>query len=143
VGTVPDARGDIYVADLRVMVAASDAGFTPISMYARKARQPLAEEVSDSGAGFSWGMLGTNLSVAGPEHTFTTESERLVMMDRKDFSVLGLGLDDLIDAYVQTVLSVSAIDHMCETFVAPDGSLDWGAFCAVNNDPALLAEILI
>jgi len=34
-------------------------------------------------------------------------------MDRKDFNTLGIGIDDLIDAYVQTVLSVVAIDKMC------------------------------
>lgn len=31
------------------------------------------------------------------------ESERLVLMDRRDFDSTGYGLDDLIEAYVQTV----------------------------------------
>lgn len=35
-------------------------------------------------------------------------------MDRKDFNSLGYGVDDLIDAYVQTVLSVIAIDRLCQ-----------------------------
>lgn len=44
---------------------------------------------------------------------WTTETGRLLLMDRKDFNILGIGIDDLIDAYVQTVLSVIAIDKMC------------------------------
>ena len=88
-------------------------------------------------------MLGTNLSVLTGDLTWSTESERLMLMDRRDFSALGLGLDDLIDAYIQTVLAVTAIDRMCGRLVEHDGSLDWEAFCAINDDPALLSEILI
>lgn len=51
----------------------------------------------------SWDMLGTNLSVAHGDGVFSTESDRLLLMDRKDFNVLGMGLDDLIEAYIQTV----------------------------------------
>jgi hypothetical protein len=39
-------------------------------------------------------------------------------MDRKDFNTLGIGIDDLIDAYVQTVLSVIAIDRMCQRLMS-------------------------
>lgn len=44
---------------------------------------------------------------------FSSESERLLLVDRRDYNTLGLGLDDLIEAFVQTVLAVTAIDHMC------------------------------
>jgi hypothetical protein len=50
-------------------------------------------------------MLGTNLSVKLDNNQWTTETSRLLLMDRKDFNQLGLGVDDLIDAYIQTVLS--------------------------------------
>jgi hypothetical protein len=46
-------------------------------------------------------MLGTNLSVKLSEAEWTTEAERLLLMDRKDFNQLGIGIDDLIDAYIQ------------------------------------------
>lgn len=58
-------------------------------------------------------MLGTNLSVKTDDE-WTTEAQRLLLMDRKDFNQLGLGIDDLIDAYIQTILSVISIDKMCE-----------------------------
>ena len=51
------------------------------------------------------------------EGLFSSEAERLLLMDRRDFNTLGLGLDDLIEAYVQTVLSVTAIDRMCQSLM--------------------------
>jgi hypothetical protein len=38
VGTVPDKKHDIYVADLRIMVSGSNDGFKLVGMYARKTR---------------------------------------------------------------------------------------------------------
>ncbi len=35
-------------------------------------------------------------------------------MDSRDFNRLGLGLDDLIEAYLQTVLAVTSIDRMAQ-----------------------------
>ena len=61
-------------------------------------------------------------------------------MDCKDFNQLGLGVDDLIDAYVQTVLSVVAIDNMCQRLMR-DGDFDVDTFATLNPDPALLREL--
>jgi hypothetical protein len=88
-------------------------------------------------------MLGTNLSVATGELTWSSESERLLLMDGRDFSVLGLGLDELIDAYVQTVLAVTAVDRMCAALIDEDGRFDAARFAEWNDDPALLAEMLL
>lgn len=44
-------------------------------------------------------------SVKLEEGMFSSESERLLLVDKRDFNTLGLGLDNLIEAYVQTVLS--------------------------------------
>ena len=41
----------------------------------------------------SWLQLGTNLSVLTGDLTWSTESERLIMADSRDFATLGLGLD--------------------------------------------------
>ncbi|KAI3653370.1 hypothetical protein MP228_001317 [Amoeboaphelidium protococcarum] len=123
VGLIPNKKCHIYVSDLRVMVAGSSVGegFKPVAVYARRARKPLLKYLEDDPSISSWEMLGTNLSVKlNPENSdgsgvpqFTTEAQRLLLMDRKDFNTLGYGVDDLIDAYVQTVLSVIAIDKMC------------------------------
>jgi hypothetical protein len=116
----------------------------------------------------SWEMLGTNLSIKKPTGEWGSESQRLLLMDRKDFNILGIGIDDLIDAYIQTVLSVIAIDKMCIRLMNPSrllrrGSLtttrsressqpyeadtgskdifDYELFESLNPDKALLDEI--
>jgi hypothetical protein len=89
-------------------------------------------------------MLGTNLSVKDAQGNWTTETNRLLLMDHRDFNALGLGLDDLVDAYVQTVLSVVAIDAMCQRLCPATGTgFDLPLFARLNPDPALLRELLL
>lgn len=139
VGTVPNRRGNIYVADIRFMVGAGPDGFFPVAMYARRARSPLTEELSEGTA--SWDMLGTNLSVK-QQQGWATEPERLLLMDQRDFNRLGLGLDDLIEGYLQTVLSVTAIDEMAQRLVTQKKTFRRRAFASLNPDPRLADEIV-
>lgn len=149
VGTVPNRKNEIFVADLRMMVAASRTkGFRPIALYGRKAHYPLADNLVEGVSGYSWGMLGTNLSVKKAEGSlgghamWDTETERLMLMDRKDFNVLGLSIDDLIDGYVQTVLSAIAIDRMCDRLVTgTERAFDLQLFRSLNDDESLVHEI--
>lgn len=139
VGTVPNRRGNIYVSDLRFMVGAGPGGFFPVACYARRARQPLATQLRRGQD--SWGMLGTNLSVKQPDGTWATEPERLLLMDGRDFNKLGLGLDDLIEGYLQTVMAMTAIDEMAQQFVTEDGAFRYEAFRSMNPDASLAGEI--
>lgn len=91
-------------------------GFTPVAVYARRAEKPLATKLDH--AEDSWAMLGTNLSVKLADGGWSTETERLLLMDMKDFNRLGIGTDDLIDAYVQTVLATTAIDKLAIQLVS-------------------------
>ncbi|KAL2917583.1 hypothetical protein HK105_202869 [Polyrhizophydium stewartii] len=156
VGTIPNKRNHTYVSDLRMMVTANSKGFRPVACYARRARTPLCRNLEDHPELTSWEMLGTNLSVKIGED-WTTEAQRLLLMDRKDFNQLGIGIDDLIDAYIQTVLSVIAIDKMAQRLMKdapPDAPrderypwfnekvFDMELFGALNPDPALLDEIV-
>ncbi|KAI9141059.1 hypothetical protein BKA69DRAFT_1028921 [Paraphysoderma sedebokerense] len=140
VGTIPDRRSNSYACDLRMMVCCDEFGFRPVAIYARRARKPLVRKLEDVPDVTSWEMLGTNLSVKHADGSWTTEASRLLLMDRKDFNQLGVGIDDLIDAYVQTVLSVIAIDQMCQKLM-PNGIFDYELFKALNPDEALLSEI--
>jgi hypothetical protein len=63
VGTIPNLKGNIYAADLRVMIRSSPQGFFPVAIYARQARLPLAEKLDASTS--SWDMLGTNPVIQG------------------------------------------------------------------------------
>ncbi|KAJ1965646.1 hypothetical protein GGI12_000642 [Dipsacomyces acuminosporus] len=141
VGTIPNKKNNIFVSDLRMMIAAASDGFRPVSIYARRARKPLLSKLEDDPSATSWGMLGTNLSVKNADGTWSSDSQRLMLMDHKDFNQLGIGLDDLIDAYIQTVLSVIAIDKMCQRLVDGD-EFNFELFRALNPDDALFKEIL-
>jgi len=140
VGTLPDRKQRSFVADLRFMIGSSVEGFRPLAVYARRARQPLEDELERGGD--SWGILGTNLSVKRPDGSWDTETERLMLMDNKDFNALGLSVDSLIEAFVQTVLSTLAIDEMSQNLMNAKGRFRRRLFASMNSDDALLSEIL-
>ncbi len=139
VGTIPNKKGNIYIADLRVMVYSSPKGFFPCAIYARRARKPLASTIEDS----SWEVLGTNLSVKVGENDWDSETSRLMLMDRKDFNTLGIGIDDLIEAYIQSVLSLVAIDKMAQNLLNKKGQFKIKLFKSLDNDESLMKEIMI
>ncbi|KAL1915868.1 uncharacterized protein VTP21DRAFT_6256 [Calcarisporiella thermophila] len=144
VGTIPNKKNNTFVSDLRMMVTGNREGFRPVAIYARRAEQKLRAKLDDPSV-LSWNMLGTNLSVKTPDGGWTTDTSRLILMDRKDFNQLGIGVDDLIDAYVQTCLSVIAIDKLAERLVTESEwehrKFDYELFRALNPDEALLKEM--
>ena len=142
IGTVPTKKhGSIYVADLRMMVYSSPQGFSPCAIYARKARSPLLQKMQDGKA--SWDMLGTNLSIKLDDGKWESDTSRLLLMDKKDFNTVGIGLDDLIEAYIQTILSISAIDKMAQKLLSKNNQFKRKLFSSLDPDPTLLNEILI
>lgn len=141
VGMIPDKKGNTYVADLRVMVSSTPEGLRPICVYGRKAAKPLLDRINESSD--SWDMLGTNLSVKKGENEWGSDTSRLMLMDRRDFNKMGLSLDDLIEAYIQTVLSSIAIDKMCANLYNTKGKFRKRLFTSLNNDKSLLEELLL
>ncbi len=141
VGTIPNLKGETYVADVRMMVSATLQGVRPLCTYARRAEQPLASKIADSTN--SWKMLGTNLSYKNEDGSWNSDVNRLTLMDRRDFNKLGLGLDDLIEGYIQTVLSMVAIDKMAQTMVNKQGKFRMKLFRSLNNDDGLIDEIMV
>ena len=140
IGTLPDKRGDIFISDLRMIVCSSPSGFFPCAAYARRAKTALIETPPEANA---WEMLGTNLSMKIAENQWESDSSRLMLMDRKDFNTLGLGIDDLIKAYVQTILTVVAIDEMAQRLVNEKGEFKQALFNSLNDDESLINEILV
>jgi len=139
VGTIPSPKNRTYVADIRMMVSSTETGIRPLCAYARRAKKPLVDHI-ESGTD-SWEMLGTNLSFKNEDGSWGSDSNRLLLMDRRDFNKLGIGLDDLIEAYIQTVLSMVAIDKMAQTLINQKGRFRMKLFRSLNNDPGLLDEI--
>lgn len=139
VGTIPNKRNEVFVADIRFMVTSGEEGFRPVGCYARRARRPLSKELH--GSEDSWEMLGTNLSVKLGQDQWTSEINRLLLMDRKDFNQLGIGIDQLIECYIQTVLATIAIDQMASSLIREDGTLNKNLFQSLNKDESLMSEI--
>lgn len=140
IGTIPNKKNQTFVTDLRMMVSSTRShGFQPVAIYSRRAREPLLGELDMPTA--SWNMLGTNLSIKDESGRWTTDSSRLLLMDRKDFNQLSLGMDDLIDAYVQTVMAVVAVDMLSER-LNNNGNFDKDLFASLNPDPVLIQEML-
>lgn len=139
VGTVPDKNGDKFVYDLRFMVANNSGGFMPNALYARRARESLStpyDKISNS-----WDVLGTNLSKKISKNEWDTDIERLIVMDSNDFEMLGLGIDRIIESYVQTCLATIAIDKMATHLVKENGSLNLDLYRSMNGDRQLMSEI--
>ena len=122
-----------------MMVSSTENGIQPLCTYARRSEKPLLDNIENSTD--SWQMLGTNLSFKNPDGTWGSDTNRLVLMDRRDFNKLGIGLDDLIEAYIQTVLSMVAIDRMAKTLVNKQGKFRMRLFKSLNDDPSLIDEI--
>ncbi len=141
VGTIPSKSGDTFVIDVRIMVSSTEQGIRPLCMYSRRALKPLADTL-DQGQD-SWSMLGTNLSIKEGANQWSSDTNRLMLMDRRDFNKLGMGLDDLLEAYIQTVLSTVAIDKMCQNLFNSKGKFRMRLFRSLNNDETLLNEIMI
>ncbi|MEL7221945.1 MAG: hypothetical protein AAGJ93_11540 [Bacteroidota bacterium] len=141
VGTIPTAKGETFVTDVRMMVSSTPNGIRPLCVYSRRAAKPLANQIG-SGSD-SWAMLGTNLSIKQGDNQWGSDTNRLLLMDRRDFNKLGIGLDDLIEAYIQTVLSTIAIDKMCKMLYNSKGKFRMRLFKSLNNDATLLNEILL
>ena len=86
-------------------------------------------------------MLGTNLSVKNEDGSFSTQPARLLLVDTRDFNRLGFGLDDLIESYLQTVMSIVAIDTMAVGLVNSKGNFRKKLFGSINPDPRFNEEI--
>ncbi|MCB0317290.1 MAG: hypothetical protein KDD56_00935 [Bdellovibrionales bacterium] len=140
VGTVPNKHSEIFVADLRMMISSGVEGFRPLAVYGRRTRVPLADVLDESIS--SWDMLGTNLSVNHGNDSWSRETNRLLLADRKDFNILGLGLDDLIKAFIQSVLATIAIDKMAGNLINKKGKFRHKLFRSLNNDQNFLEEII-
>lgn len=139
VGTMPDRKNQTYAADLRMVIHATKEGLRPLAIYARRAKLALADQLEDGKS--SWDILGTNLSIKQDDGTFTTDSSRLIMMDRKDFNKLGISIDDLIEGFIQTILATVAIDQMAITLINQKGRFKSRLFQSLNDDPSLVEEI--
>jgi len=62
-------------------------------------------------------------------------------MDTRDFNKLGLGTDDLIDAFIQTVMATIAIDKLAQQLMKDPSTFNRELFRSLNKDEALMKEL--
>ena len=142
VGTVPNKHNQLFVADLRMMIHYnfSVKGFRPLAIYGRRARKPLVDDLDPEQS--SWEILGTNLSIKQSDGSWSTQTNRLLLMDRRDFNLLGIGLDDLIEGFIQTVLATIAIDKMAINLLnKKQNKFKLELFRSMHPDNILISEI--
>lgn len=137
VGTIPSKKNNSYVFDFRFIVHATKDGIAPLAMYSRKAGIPLKENISE---GETNEMLLTNLSIKNDDGSWGSDVSRLVLMDERDFNKLGLGIDELIEGYVQSVLSLIAIDSMAKKLISKKMKFKKKLFTSLNDDRKLIDE---
>ncbi len=141
VWTLPNKHWESYVFDLRMRICNTSKWFIPLTLHARKALKPLPTELKPWEA--SRDYLWTNLSVKHTDWTRWADSSRLLLADTKDFNQLWVWIDDLIEWYIQSVLSTIAIDRMAKKLISKDGLFRQRYFSQIDNDPQLINEILV
>jgi len=135
-GTKPDKHGDKYVWDLRLMLYFGENGYEPLVSYSRKAECPLGLHAVKH----SRDIYLTNLSEKTADG-WTTHSERLILLDEEEFPSLNINIENLVDAYFQSIFASIAIDKMADKLYS-DGTFNTELFRELNNDSTLIEEIL-
>jgi hypothetical protein len=64
----------------------------------------------------------------------------LVVVDQRSFNALGVGIDDLIEGYIQSVLSTIAIDRIAKLLITKNNTFNVPRFMRYNDDEQLLKE---
>lgn len=122
----------------------------PLALYGRRAAKELSDSPPEERYFFlrknlyfirSWEQLGTNLSVRNDDGTWITDTKRLIVAAVSSFNKLGMGVDDLINAYIQSVLACIAIDRLSSRLLH-DGKFEKEMFQSLSKDKKFLDEIL-
>lgn len=134
--TEPDTSGNKYIYDLRFMNYHNGSNYVPLIMYARKAKSHFSNENMAS----SKDMYLTNLSERITGGGWVHHSERLILLDEKEYIMLNINIDNLVEAYFQCVFATIAIDKMADSLYKDDFNIE--LFTKLNDDTSLITEII-
>lgn len=137
-GTVPDRWGRSYIYDMRFLCINTQYGYRPIALFARRASKPLTTKDDSSNL---WDIIGTNMGSINSEGKLVLDQSRAMYSSMYEFDNYGLNLDDLIDVYVQSILTMLAIDQMALKLTR-NGKFDKEMYkMMVNPNDLLLSKI--
>lgn len=140
IGTTQDAKGDVYSADLRLMVGATAGGYRPVAAYGRRARLPLPKNLRNDGS--SNDFLVTNLSYWDDGH-WKSDKNRVLVLDAANMAYIGWQWPELVKGYIQTCFAMIAIDELaCQLMALPDQEM-LNALSEISEDPTFLNEIAL
>lgn len=106
-GTLPDLKNRIFAFDIRMMIHSTNQGLRPLAGYSRISRFPL--NLTPPNNITSWDLYGTNLSIKS-DQGWEYDDARLMIFDNRNFGRLGIGLDELIECFINTCMALFAID---------------------------------
>jgi hypothetical protein len=129
---VGTAEKDKKVFDIRTCVAYTENGFRPSSIFSRKAKSPLKEKLEDITDYKK--VLSTNIGGS------IDYDNQVVILDEEGFAHIGVKLENLIDAFIQTVLGAISIDMMACSLMK-DNQFDHEKYLSLNHDEKLYEEL--
>lgn len=128
-----------YVYDIRFIIACGDDGWHPAYVLARRAENPLEETIPEPGTASS--VLKTNLSRIAKDGSQKLDESMALILTEETFQMTGLSLVDLVEGYIQSILSAVAVDRMCQRLMPDKEHFDLRMFQEMCPDKDLLEEV--
>lgn len=136
-------NNQLYASTVRIIACSDPSGFKMTAIRAARAARPFtsirSEEnklLTDSIETLDEDAYITNLGTTGRSES------RAIIIDDAAMDALAIGIDDVVDGFMQTVFSIHAIEDMCKRFTTKDGELNLELLKELNPDPQLLAELI-
>lgn len=98
IGIVFSSKGNVYVADICMMVSYIVEGIRLLFIYVCCVVELLVDYI-EGGIDF-WFMFGINFFIKEGFNSWGLDINCLFFMDCCDFNKFGIGLDDLVDVYI-------------------------------------------
>lgn len=137
----------MYAYSFRIVACNSPTGFKMITICCARAPAPFAK--NGEAAEIAPNALLNKIRTVHENDVYITNigpnpngEERSFYVDDAGMKGMGIGMDDVIDGFMQTVYSIHAIDNMCKKLTMEDGELNMQLLTELNPDPQLLAEVV-
>lgn len=132
----------LYACTIRIIACSLPSGFKMTAIRGARAPEPFASICSETNRSpTSTKTLNEDAYITNIG-TDDRSASRLVILDDAAMRGLAIGIDDIVDGFIQTVFSIHAIDAMCKRLTTSDGELNLQLLKELNPDPQLLAELM-
>lgn len=140
-------NGQMYAYTVRIIACDSPTGFKTIAICCARAPAPFAK--NGETAEIASDALLNKIKTVHEDDAYVSNigtnpdsEQRSFYVDDAGMKGMGIGMDDVVDGFMQTVYSTLAIDNMCKKLTMEDGELNMQLLKELNPDPQLLAEVV-